>query len=362
MPISPQPARPLAITADTELLDDLLRLAAAGGVELEVAADPAAARRRFAPAPMVLIGVDVAEACHLARLPRRPGVVLVGRSADGEPRWDLANLLSAAHVVLLPKAEPWLVDRFVDIAGAADRQARVVAVIGGRGGAGASVLAAGLAMNAADDGYRTLLVDADPLGGGVDLLLGMESTRGVRWPSLRDTDGRLDPPALVEALPRQRELLVLSWDRGDYVAIPPGAMEAAMAAGRQGRDLVVIDLPRRLDTAATIALASADRVLLVVPAELRATAAAGRVVAAVVPHCPSLSVVVRGPTPGRLSAADISKSLRLPLAGCLRPEPKLAAAVERGDGATRLSRGPIGTLCRRLVADVLGVSGQAAAA
>jgi len=73
---------------------------------------------------------------------------------------------------------------------------------------------------------------------------------------------------------------VLSWDRGDLPGIPAEAMSATIDAGRRGRDLVIVDLPRHLDGAAVIALQATDRLFVVVPAELRATAAAARVVAA----------------------------------------------------------------------------------
>src|SRR3712207_8052527 len=45
--------RPLIVTADASLLDDLLRLAAAAGVEPEVAADAGAARRSWSTATAV---------------------------------------------------------------------------------------------------------------------------------------------------------------------------------------------------------------------------------------------------------------------------------------------------------------------
>jgi hypothetical protein len=42
--VRPGPRLPLVVTADEDLLDHLLRLAAAAGTEVDVAADPAAAR------------------------------------------------------------------------------------------------------------------------------------------------------------------------------------------------------------------------------------------------------------------------------------------------------------------------------
>jgi len=351
---------PLVLTGDPELLDDLLRLAAAGGVDLDVAPDPAAARPRYARAPLVIVGLDQAQACLRARLPRRSRVILVGRSADQGAPWELAELIGAQHVAMLPAAEPWLVDRFTERVDGTTG-GRSIALVGGRGGAGASVLAVGLAVTGVRAGLRTLLVDADPLGGGLDILLGWEELDGLRWSALSQTEGRVDAPALVRALPGRGDLALLSFDRGGLHAVPAEAMAATMDAGRRGRDLVVVDLPRQLDDAAVLALQASDRALLVVPAELRATAAAARVVATVTQHCADVSVVVRGPAPGQIGARDIATALGLPLAGALRPEVGLAGALERGEAPGASGRGPLAALCQRLVGDLVGSTGVAAA-
>src|SRR3712207_7789705 len=81
-------------------------------------------------------------------------------------------------------------------------------------------------------GLRTLLVDADPLGGGLDLVLGWEQVDGLRWPSLAEADGRVDPPALLRALPHRGDLVLLSFARDVYAAVPPEAMAATMDAAR----------------------------------------------------------------------------------------------------------------------------------
>ncbi|MEE6261269.1 septum site-determining protein Ssd [Plantactinospora sonchi] len=348
------------MTSDNNLLDDLLRLAAAGGTEVEVAPDPAAARSRWAAAPLVAVGTDQAQACLRARLPRRPRVVLVGRHDQADAGWDVAELIGAEHVALLPAAEPWLVDRFGEGLAAGlsgvGGPARIVAVIGGRGGAGASVLAGGLAVTAARLGLRTLLVDADPLGGGLDLVLGWEQLDGLRWPALTEADGRVDAPALVRALPSRGDLVMLSWDRGDPLALPAEAMAATMDAGRRGRDVVVVDLPRQLDDPAVIALQSADQAFIVVPAELRATAAAARVAAVAGLHCANLSAIVRGPAPGRLKPREVAQALDLPLVGTLRPEPGLCRNLERGEAPTSDGRGPLASLCLRIITDLTGAA------
>lgn len=350
------PRLPLVVTGDADLLDDLLRLAVAGGTDVDVAPDPAAARPRYTGAPLVLIGVDQAQACLRARLPRRARVVVVGHSARADSPWEVAELLGAEHVAVLPAAEPWLLDRLAEGPAGGVEPARIVTVIGGRGGAGASILAGGLAVTAARAGQRTLLVDADPLGGGLDLVLGWEQLAGLRWAALAGADGRVDPPALVRALPQRGDLVLLSFDRDDCAAVPGEAMAATLDAARRGRDLVVVDLPRQLDDAAVLALQAADRALLVVPAELRATAAAARVAVLATQHCAELSVIVRGPAPGRLKPREVAQALGLPLAGTLRPEHALCQALERGEAPAANGRGPLAALCQRLVTELTGAA------
>jgi secretion/DNA translocation related CpaE-like protein len=342
------PRLPLVVTADPDLLDDLLRLAAAGGTEVDVAPDPVAARARFAAAPLVMIGVDQAAACLRARLPRRPRMVIVGHTPGVETAWEVAESLGAEHVAALPAAEPWLVDRFAERPDAAP-PGRILAVIGGRGGAGASILAGALAVTAVRIGHRTLLVDADPVGGGLDLVLGWEGVDGLRWPALAGAGGRVDPPALLTALPHRGDLVLLSFARDEVLAVPGEAMAATLDAARRGRDVIIADLPRQLDDAAALALEAADRAILIVPAELRATAAAARVAAVAGLHCPNLAVVVRGPAPGKLKAREVARSIGLPLAGSLRPEAAVCRALEKGDAPAADGRGPLAELCKRLL-------------
>jgi secretion/DNA translocation related CpaE-like protein len=196
---------------------------------------------------------------------------------------------------------------------------------------------------------RPLLIDADPLGGGIDLVLGREEAEGLRWPDLARTSGRINVPALYDELPRVGELCVLSWDRGDLLEVTPTAMEAALDAGRRGSDLVVVDVSRRPDDGAVEALRTSDLVLLVVPAEVRACASAARVASAIGPHCRDLRVVVRGPAPAGLRSRDLASVLGLPLAGILRPEPGIAKALERGEAPALHGKGPLATLCRSVI-------------
>jgi hypothetical protein len=131
---------------DHALADDIDRVAAAVGLPVVHAADPSGRNARTG-AVAVLLDVTAARRCADRALPRRGRVVLVAR------------------------AEPEAADfQAADSCRGEDRRREVVAVIAGRGGAGTSVFATALAQTADD----ALLVDADPWGGGVDLVLGCE--------------------------------------------------------------------------------------------------------------------------------------------------------------------------------------------
>jgi secretion/DNA translocation related CpaE-like protein len=362
MPVPPGRARPLLVrpllvTADPELLDDVLRLCAAAGVDVEVAPDPTAARPAWARAPLVLVGDDVSLAMSRVPLRRRADVVLVSRdlgTGSGGNIWERACGVGAEHVAVFPDAEPWLIARLAHAVDNGVALGLTIAVVGGRGGAGASTLAAALAVTAMRGRRRAMLIDADPYGGGADLLFGGEQAAGLRWPDVATAKGRIAGDELVNALPRMGELAVLSCDRSDPLELGADAMSSVLGAAARVCDVVVVDLPRRIGESAQVALAASNVALIVVPAEIRAAAAAARVATDVARFADDVRVVVRGPAPGGLDAIDIANALGLPLAGQLKAEPDLAVALERGEVPAGRGRGPLAEFCRRLLASTTG--------
>jgi hypothetical protein len=142
----------------------------------------------------------------------------------------------------------------------------VMGVIGGSGGVGASSFAAALALAAG----QAMLLDCDASGGGIDVLLGIESVPGARWSGLRLDGGWLDPALLDEGLPRWREVGVLAAD----VAPPsPDAVRQVVGAATE-RGVVVLDLPRVPGPLRDVALYCCDLCVLVAAAEVRPLAAA----------------------------------------------------------------------------------------
>ncbi|MFI0897170.1 septum site-determining protein Ssd [Streptomyces sp. NPDC020983] len=349
------PGGPLIVTEDESLLDDLLRLCAAAGAEPEVVFGAPPRAPGWEGAPLVLVGAE--SAARIRGVPRRKGVLLVGRDPDDAEVWRTAHDVGADHVLLLPDAEPWLVDRLADIVEGVGQPALTVGVVGGRGGAGASTLACALAVTSARAGRRTMLIDGDPLGGGLDILVGAERSRGLRWPALADSRGRVNSGVLEESLPRLDALSVLSWDRGDSVVIPAPAMRSVLGAARRRGGLVVVDLPRRVDEAVAETLAQIDIGLLVVPAELRAVAAAARVAAAFTLVLKDLRVVVRGPFADGLDGPETARLVGLPAAGelpCERGPGTLGSSGPPGSSG----RGPLARFCTAFLARALADGGS----
>ncbi|WP_167001249.1 septum site-determining protein Ssd [Mumia sp. ZJ430] len=353
------PVRPLLVTASEQRLESVLRLCAAAGVEPNVCADVGAARQLWPRAGLVVIGDDALDEVASAALERRADVVVIADESPDPQVWGVALAVGADRVLALPRDDSTLCDALADGVEGAGQDAPVLAVVGGCGGAGASSLAAAVAMTATRDrsvtdrhgGASVLLVDADPWGGGLDVLLGVEATPGLRWSDLTGTHGRLSGAALSRSLPRVDDLAVLAWDRGAIEPAAPETVRAVLAAGRRVHDLVVADLPRHLDTPVEEILARATSVVLVVPDDVRAVGAASGVAEGLAGWASNVGLVVRRRRRG-LPPELVADTLGMPLVATVDDDPRFRLAVEEGLGP--LARRTSVRRAAREVLDVLG--------
>ena len=336
----------LVLVGDPALRDDVDRIAAAAGLPVVHASDPSG-RNVWTAAAAVLLDVAAARRCAERALPRRGRVILVVHSEPRAADFQAAIAVGAQHVIELPAHDAALMTELSDAAEAsrdAGRRGAVVGVIAGRGGAGASIFATALAQVAPD----ALLVDADPWSGGIDLVLGSEGQTGLRWPDLALQGGRLSYPALRDALPQRRGVSVLSGGRAgsDIDSAPLGAV---IDAGSRAGATVICDLPRRSTGAVETVLDAADLVVVIASADVRSCAAAAAITPWLSAINPNAGVVVRGPSPGGLTSADVAKIVGLPLLAAMRPQPGVVDALERG-GLRLRSRSPLAGAARRVLA------------
>lgn len=338
----------LAVLTDPAVRDEVDRMAAAVGVRVvHAGCGPAVSRKSWAAAAAVLLDEAGAQRCERAALPRRPRVIVLTAAEPATATWVSAIAVGAQRVLRLPGQDQELIRELADATESVrDEGPRgdVIAVLGGCGGAGASLFAAGLAHAATD----ALLVDLDPWGGGLDLLVGAETVPGLRWPDLALRGGRLNWSAVREALPRHRGISVLSGTRRAY-ELEPGPVDAVVDAGRRGGVTVVCDLPRRLTDAGQAALDGADLVVVVSPCQVRACASTAAMAPPLAALNPNLGLVVRGPSPGGLRAGEVADIAGLPLLASMKAEPRLADQLERG-GLRPGRRSALAAAARRVLA------------
>lgn len=344
----PRPS-PVIVTADVALLDTILAASAAAGVEPTVVADPPGLRPLWAAAPLVVVGADLARPVADLVLPRRTEVYLAGTGIDLAELWRWSTALGAA-VVALPAGSSELTAAFSDVSGTPGGFGRLIAVIGGSGGAGASTTAAAVAVTAAAGGATAMLVDLDPLGGGLDLLVGAEAVPGWRWPRLSSAQGHLGD--LTGHLARVAGIDVLSTARAEDPATGPGveAVRAVLMSGVRSHRWVFVDLPRRVDQVAREVLRRVDHAILVSRVDVRGTAAAQQTAIELRNLTGDLRLVVRRPRSGGVESGLVADALGLELLAVVGHDTSLRPSVERGDPPGRTSRTPLARAGRRILA------------
>lgn len=334
---------PLALTRDPALLAELQRLAAAAGTDLATTADCAAALRSWPGAAVVLVGADLAEEMAALAPGRRDQVHVVSWGAVPDSLFRTALALGAVDVAQLPRSDRWLIELLADWEESAE-EASVIGVIGGSGGAGATVLACAVGQVAARSG-EAVVIDTDPLGPGVDRMLGLEAEFGIRWDALQQTTGRLSARSFREALPRRDRVGALSWTPGSDATLQPFAVREALSAARRGHRTVVVDLPRQRGGLTEELAARCDLVAVVTPATVCGISSTERVCRWLDPHA-RVAVVLRGQG---LIEEEVTAITGAPVLATMSDQRGLDESIDVGLGPLRHFRGPLARGARAVV-------------
>ncbi|UYG17980.1 hypothetical protein BRM3_06075 [Brachybacterium huguangmaarense] len=265
------------------------------------------------PGPGVALGSVAVLARRSARRgATRPAGTVIALAPDGdigEEHWRACLEGGVRAVVRLPADSARLLDL---LAASVRRTSRglVIGVVGGCGGAGASSLAARLAGAAARSGSSAVLVDADPLGGGLDVLVEAAGMPGARWEDVGGLGGD-DGGALRDGLPVVDGVHVLV---AREAALPtPEQAVAAVAALAPLDGTVVVDVGTGTVEAVLPLL---DHVVLVVPATDHAVRAAARRLHGWGLRRGRVHLLVR--RTGPLSPGDVAERLGLRTSGAFR--------------------------------------------
>lgn len=114
----------LLITANRQLISEVLAVAGPLRLPVEVTACLPIASECFLDAPVVLIGADLLDAFAASNPVARPQLIVVGLGDDGQLLWRAAEVLPAAAVTWLPASARWLTNHLMAVVcGARDADA-----------------------------------------------------------------------------------------------------------------------------------------------------------------------------------------------------------------------------------------------
>lgn len=342
-------ADPLLIAIDDPLLHpEATHAAAATGRPLIDAAGADALRRHYTRAHAVFL--DAHYAPVVEDHPRRDGVFLLGTDVG-----DVNALASRSpHVAgsfVLPHQAGELLRAVGALGAAAAPQPRggeaVIAVIGAAGGVGASTVGASISRVAGAQREPTI-VDVHRYSGGLDLLLGIEGEIGARWGEIVLGDGQVMRDDVRRALPATSDGIAVLTHARTSISDPHVVDRAELGrvvTALSGAGVTVVDTPAHLVPE------RCELAVVVVPAEVRGTAAAARIVAECAAAATPAALVLRHRGWSSLSAAEVETAVKSRVIAEVGEVPRLRRAVEVSGLPHSLPR-PLVRAARAVLAEV----------
>jgi pilus assembly protein CpaE len=143
---------------------------------------------------------------------------------------------------------------------------RVIAVVGTKGGCGATTVATNLALALQAAGQTVCLVDLDIVAGDAGAVLGLEPTRTLADWDLDDQDAARNVARVVTPWAPGLDCVLAPVSPGVGVRMPVPVVEGALNTLAQHYDAVVIDIPARTSPYSVRALeCSHEHVLVTTP-------------------------------------------------------------------------------------------------
>lgn len=213
----------------------------------------------------------------------------------------------------------------------------VYAVVGARGGAGATFLATNLAAALSRRQPETVLADLDPTFGDVTPALGIAAD--VQLPSISDlaavarelTNEHLD--RVLQEHPAGFRVLLAPQEVRLEPRLEPPTVAAVVQALRERFAITVLHLPRSLDESARSAIELADEVLVVVTLDVLGIRSARRLIDGLrsAGLGDSLRLLVNRTRRGEVVPGDAEAVLGVPIASVLPSDRGVERAQNRGE-------------------------------
>ena len=245
-------------------------------------------------------------------------------------QWRTALTVRAREVRRLPDESSQFLDDLIQL-GSDAASAHVIVCSPGSGGAGASSLAVRLAAAGSRLGLEPILIDADPSGGGLDLLMAAAHVHGARWDALEHA-GEGSADAIAASLPIIDGIRTLTFGPNDSHSVHTSTMTRVCHALTGHTRLLVIDTGHQ--PALLSELPEHTHLLVALAAEHQVEAAHRRLHA--YPDTSRTYLALRRPrrTPS-LSGAEIEELLQIPVAlqFTSSPPPLTPSLDRRASGA-----------------------------
>lgn len=317
---------------DPVLHPEAMHIAAATGRPIVDSTSPADVARHWNRVSAVLLDAEMAG--NITNDRRRDRIFLLG-SDPGPADYRAAMTIHAEQALLLPAQTAELLTALGRDDGRTLSVNRgsgtVIGVLGVAGGVGVSTIAVALARRWAT-GNPTVLIDAVPGSGGLDLLVGAEDIPGARWPDLGFTRGAVAAKDVVAALPAMGEnLFVLSAARSlvaDPFVLEPAVVKAAVMSLMEGDHPMDVVVDLQVGAIAEEVVPVLDHLVVVVPAEVRAVAAAVSHLQELKRHQVQVSVVLRHRGWSGLDVAEVERILSTPVIAEVGTIARLPKAAE----------------------------------
>ena len=326
------------------------------------------------PAPLVLI-VDVSEAASpqtamlslSAAIPDQTKIIGIGAVNDIAVYREIVDS-GACDYLVKPVTEKALVSALArteeshqpHVTENAPEQKVRIAVIGSRGGVGASTLAVNLAWILAEERkHKTALIDLDLEFGTIALSLDLEPTRGLR--EALENPARVDGLFIASATAKLTDNLSIMATEENLTAdaqFNPNAVDALFEALGRTNDAIIVDVPRASYGIRRRVFETATEIILVTELNLSGLRDSLRLLQGIREVAPDASVrVVANRAAGPKQAmqlSDFQKALEQKVAVLLPDEPKAfnAAANTGKPLAQSQGRAKVVKLLRKLAGDI----------